>query len=116
MFLADTERSLTDQNSPVPQINSNAGKLAGRKVLAELGTLLTEEEMSPLVAVLALEDLFHVDLNPARQGDALRSLLSRIAYTNAEHVEVVQAAVLREFVGIVAGAEEPCSYFSQVDQ
>jgi hypothetical protein len=116
MFMADTEQSLTDRNSPVPQINSNAGRLAGRKVLAELGALMAEEEMSPLVAVLVLEDLFHVDLNPARQGDALRSLLARIAFTNDEHVEVVPAAVLREFVGIVVGADEACGYFSQADQ
>lgn len=116
MFIADTERSLNDRNSPVPQINSNAGKLAGRKVLAELEGLLAEEEMSPLVAVLVLEDLFHVDLNPARQGEALKSLLTRIAHTNDQHVEVVPAAVLREFVGIVVGGDEPCSYFNQTQE
>jgi hypothetical protein len=116
MFMADTERSLTDRNSPVPQINSNAGKLAGRKVLTELEGLLAEEEMSPLVAVLVLEDLFHVDLNPARQGEALKSLLARISHTNDQHAEVVPAGVLREFVGIVVGADEPCSYFNPSEQ
>lgn len=37
-----------------PQINSNAGRLAGRKMLTELAGLIREEEVSPLVAVLAL--------------------------------------------------------------
>lgn len=115
-FLAETERSLTDRNSLNPQINSNAGRLAGRKVLAELAGLVTEQEVSPLVAVLALEDLFNVDLNPTHQGEALRSLLARISHTNADHVEVVPTAVLREFVGIVVGAEEPCSHFTPADQ
>lgn len=63
--------------------------------------------MSPLVAVLVLEDLFHVDLNPARQGEVLKSLLSRIAHTNDQHVEVVPAGILREFVSIVVGADQP---------
>jgi hypothetical protein len=68
------------------------------------------------VAVLALEDLFHVDLNPSRQGSTLRKLLSYIAHTNDQHAEVVSTPVLREFVGILAGAEEPCSHFNPNDQ
>jgi hypothetical protein len=72
--------------------------------------------MTPLVAVLALEDLFNMDLNPTRQGEILRSLLARISYTNTDHVEVVPTVILREFVGIVVGAEEPCNFFSPADQ
>ena len=86
--------------------------MAARKVLAEFSAIVTEEEVTPLVAVLALEDLFGVDLNPTRQGDLLRNLLGHLSKTNADHVEVVKTSILREFVEIVVGAEEPCEHFT----
>jgi len=84
--MAENERSITERNIQSPKINSNAGKLAARKVLTEFSAIVPEEEVTPLVAVLALEDLFGVDLNPTRQGDLLKSLLGHLSRTNADHV------------------------------
>lgn len=84
--MADTERSIIERNIQSPKINTNANKLAARKVLTEFSAIVTEEELTPLVAVLALEDLFGVDLNPTRQGDLLKNLLGHLSQTNADHV------------------------------
>jgi hypothetical protein len=50
----------------LPNINKNTNELVIKKIFNEFIDLVTEEEVTPMVAITILSQIFNIDLNPSK--------------------------------------------------
>lgn len=60
--MLSTSREQSDVSNP--KINKNTNRLVFEKIISQLHQIIKETEVTPLVAIITLEDLFNVELNP----------------------------------------------------
>ncbi len=60
--MLSTSREQSDVSNP--KINKNTNRLVFEKIISQLHQIIKETEITPLVAIITLEDLFNVELNP----------------------------------------------------
>ncbi len=60
--MLSTSREQSDTSNP--KINKNTNRLVFEKIISQLHQIIKETEVTPLVAIITLEDLFNVELNP----------------------------------------------------
>ncbi len=60
--MLSTSREQSDVSNP--KINKNTNRLVFEKIISQMHQIIKETEVTPLVAIITLEDLFNVELNP----------------------------------------------------